>query len=258
MTKTEDDLSILTERKLGGLKVQPVADKLVAINLLVYGESGVGKTVLAGSAAAVPAMSPVLFVDVEGGTFSIRDKYPSVDVVRVQTWREMQSLYDELRRGNSGYATIVIDSLTEIQKFSMMQIMTQLAKEDPDRDPDIPGMREWGKSIEQIRKFVRAFRDLPCHTIFTALAASDKDQKTGAVKTKPSLPGKLAGEVAGFVDVVVYYYRKSVDGEIKRLLLTTGTEQQIAKDRSDRLPPIIDNPDMQTIYDYIMNRETSK
>jgi len=178
-------------------------------------------------------------------------------VVRVQTWNEMQKVYDELRRGASAYRTIVIDSLTEVQKFSMQQIMHDLVKGDPDRDPDIPGMREWGKSIEQIRRYVRAFRDLPCHTVFTALAATEKDAKTGVSRTKPSLPGKLSGEVAGFVDIVVYYYKKVVDGEVKRLMLTTGTDQQIAKDRSDRLQPIIENPDMGTLFETIFKEQSN-
>jgi hypothetical protein len=201
-------------------------------------------------------MAPVLFIDVEGGTFSIRERYPNVEVVRVQTWDQMQKVYDELRRGAGAYRTIVIDSLTEVQKFSMMNIMTGLVKQDPDRDPDIPGMREWGKSIEQIRRFVRAFRDLPCHTIFTALAASEKDAKTGVTRTKPSLPGKLSGEVAGFVDIVAYYYKKTIDGDIKRLMLTTGTDQQIAKDRSDRLPPVLEDPSMDSIFKTIFEGET--
>src|SRR5690606_2205175 len=101
------------------------------------------------------------------------------------------------------------------------------------------------------RRLVRAFRDLPMHTIFTALAKSDKDGKTGAVKTKPSLSGKLADEVAGFVDIVGYQYTKVMDNELRRYLLTTATDRFVAKDRSDNLPATLEDPTMMKIFQHV-------
>lgn len=244
--------NVLTDKTLGGLKVETVSERLTFINMLIYGNSGVGKTVLSASADAVPEMRPVLFIDIEGGTFSIRDRYPEVEVVRVETWNDMQKVYDALLMEEHDYKTVVLDSLTEIQKFSMYNIMNFLTKKDPDRDPDVPGMREWGKNIEQIRRLVRAFRDLPIHTIITALAKSDKDAKTGVITVKPSLSGKLADEVAAFVDIVGYQYVKVMDSELRRFMLTSATDRQIAKDRSDRLPDVLEDPTMEKIFSFIM------
>ncbi len=254
MAETE----VLTKDTLGGLEVTTVSESPEFINMLVYGNPGVGKTVLAGSADAVPELRPVLILDVEGGTFSIRERYPDVDVVRVQTWPDMQKVYDALYKMEHEYQTVVLDSLTEIQKFSMYRIMASVLKEHPDRDPEVPSIREWGKNIEQIRRLVRAFRDLPMNVVFTALAATDKDNKTGLVTTRPSLSGKLAMEVGGFVDILLYMYIKRVDDDNQRLLLSAGTEGQIAKDRSDNLPPVIVNPDMQTVYDHIFKEITDE
>jgi hypothetical protein len=222
---------------------------------MIYGASGIGKTILAGSADGVPEMRSVLFIDIEGGTESLRSMYPEVQTVRVTTWKEMQNVYNALHAGSSGYNTVVLDSLTEIQKFNMYQIMADLIaqKGDSNRvDPDVPSMREWGKNLEQIRRMVRGFRDLQMHTIFTALERVDKDDRTGMTTIRPSLSGKMADEVAAFLDVVMYYYVKDVkEGDeivTKRLLLTRKTAQHTAKDRSGKLPTVIEDPTMSMVY----------
>jgi hypothetical protein len=253
-TTPEPPPAVLTRQNLGGLQIQKVSDQDPFLNLMIYGNSGVGKTRLAGSASLVEQLQPVLFIDIEGGTTSIRDIYPDVELVRVKTWKQMQKVYDDLHTSNP-YKTIVLDSLTEIQKFSMGQIMLEVVTKEPDRDPDVPSVREWGKNGEQTRRLVRAFRDMPCNTIFTALAVHDRDSKTGLTMTTPSLSGKLKQEVAGFLDIVMYYYMKMHDGNMKRILLTTATEQQVAKDRSDRLPPVVESPTMQTLYDIITGNQ---
>lgn len=258
MSTGVDDLvgeTRLTEKNLGGLPVRAVEDIPSTINLLIYGESGVGKTLLSGSAQAVPEMSPVLFVDIEGGTLTLRNHYADVDVVRVQNFKDMATVHDELASGETVYKTVVLDSLTEIQKFSMYGVMTELLKKEPDRDPDIPGMREWGKNIEQMRRFVRAFRDLPLNVIFTALAQSDKNPRSGITQWKPQLSGKLASEVAAFMDIVVFMYVREVEEEHRRFLLSAQTENHIAKDRTGRLPQIIEEPKMKMLYDLLTTDE---
>jgi len=245
------------------LRVDQVADRPPWFNLLVYGDPGVGKTMLCGSALAVPEMGPVLFIDVEGGTLSLRTKYPTCDVVRVETFKDIQKLYDELYIGNHGYKTVVLDSLTEMQKFSMYGIMEAMmikASGEKDRDPDMPGIGEWGKNTEQIRKMVRAFRDLPMNVLFTALAMTDRDNKTGKITVKPSLSAKLSNEVAGFVDIVMYMYILTVDKTNHRLLLPGATEKYIAKwrDAPEPLPDAITDPTMTMLYDMIYHKETSE
>src|SRR3954464_14530250 len=253
---------VLKPGMLGGLQVTKAEKRSEFLNMLIYGDYGIGKTVLAASASAVPQMRPVLVLDYEGGTESLRRTYPDVHVLRVQDWPQMQIVYDELHRtGGGGYRTVVLDSLTEIQKFSMYSIMEKrsvdaLARGD-EVDPDIPGIREWGKNIEQTRKFVRAFRDLPVHTVFTALSKDDKDPKTGKRKTLPSLSGKVAQEVPAFLDVVVYYYIKRVEDEERRMLLCNATEGNTAKDRTGKLPMVVEEPTMKKVFESILGAEAA-
>jgi phage nucleotide-binding protein len=238
----------LDSTKLAGFKLVKASETVDFLNILFYGESGVGKTILAASADAVAAMSPVLLIDFEAGTWSIKDKYPNVDILRPSKWDDLGTVWDTIRQNPSRWRTIVIDSITEMQKFNMSGIMKKLVIDKPDRDPDVSGLQEYLKSGEQVRRFVRAMRDLPVNVIFTALDAADEDQQTHIRRTTPDLPGKLKGQVAGFLDIVGYYYKKRVGDEIKRCLLVTGTDKQIAKDRSDKLPPVMVDPTMTEIH----------
>lgn len=248
MPSTLQDL--LTDQTIGNLAIYRVQESSAFVNVILYGDPGVGKTVLSGSADEVEAMSPTLLIDVEGGTFSLRAFHPDVAIVRVTSWQDMQTIYDELRRGTK-YKTVILDSLTEIQKFSMQQIMLDVVKADSSRDPEVPSVREWGKSGEQIRRLVRGFRDLEMNVIFTALVNQDRNPKTGKVTYRPSLPGKLAAEVPGYVDLVLYMYKKEIEGEQHRCLLTAATDEYVCKDRSNNLPPVMIEPTMEEIFNAV-------
>jgi len=265
-------IEVLTPTTLGGLKITRVQDRAPTVNLLVYGDSGVGKTRLLGTADDVAEMRKVLFLDLEGGTFSLRASNPNVELVKIPNWVSLVEVLNELRAGRHGFNTVVVDSLTEVQKYNLYYVLNMRVEEaeskDKVADPDIADMRAWQRNSEHMRRIVRAFRDLPINVLFTALKREDKNQQTGAIKILPSLSGKLAGEVAAFLDVVAYMYKKEVDvqqGEVsvkenKRLLLTSATEQIVAKDRSDNLPLVIENPTMATMYSLITGKvhETAK
>src|SRR4051794_28795708 len=99
------DLATLTQTTIGGLKVQPVAEQDKFLNVLIYGESGAGKSRLSGSASKVAEMSPVLLLDFEGGTLSLRDIYPAVEVVRITSFSQLQGVYNDLYSAKHGYKT---------------------------------------------------------------------------------------------------------------------------------------------------------
>lgn len=242
-------------KTIAGLPVRKVAALKPWINILVYGDPGVGKTVLAGSASAVEAMSPVLIIDIEGGTLSLESMYPDVETIEVKTWKDMMKVYNSLRKGEGGYKTVVLDSLTEIQKFSMDLIMKDVVDENSSRDPDVPGMREWGKNVNQTRQLVRLFRDLKMNVIFTALSEVKDNEKTGKTTIKPSLSGKVKNEIAGFVDIVAYMYVKVRKDQQQRLLLTSVTDQVTAKDRSGRLPMVVEEPTMPMLWSYMYDAD---
>lgn len=258
----------LTPSNIGGLPIRRAREANPSINALIYGDYGTGKTLLAGTADDVPAMRKVLFLDIEGGTFTLKHTYPNTDVVRITNWAEMEKIYQELKAGlHNDYRTIVVDSLTEAQVFNMTDVMIATVAASPDRNEDVPGLREWGINQTQIKRFIRRFRDLPPNVIMTALLKEDVNKQTGARKKGADLPGKLSGQVPALFDEVWMLYIRQVTREVAgldgdpnekvdaRVLSTGATENSTGKDRSGKLPKFIINPTMTKIWNLMQGED---
>lgn len=248
---------MVSVKTIADLPIYEVRDKEPKFNFLVYGESGVGKTRFCGSVCDVEELCPALMLDVEGGSLTLRSIYPRLECVRIDTWDKLKRVYSKLKQEpGHGYKTIILDSVTEMQKIGMDY--TMLTRHGGD-DLSVPEIKEWNINIEQVRKYVRAFRDLEgVNTLFTALVRVDVDKRTGLSRKKPSLNGKVADEVCGFLDIVTYLGMEEVDGVNTRILQTGNTPGTVAKDRSNFLPMLIANPTMTDIYKFINQEGPAK
>lgn len=245
----------LSMSSLGGLSISRPQDSIKYLNLMVYGDSGAGKTLLAGTSAFVEELTPVLFVDVEGGTLTLShfDDTADIDVVRVENWKQMQKVYDELYLGKHPYKTVVIDSLTEMQKMAMSSVLGAGEKKSIEAVGNLPEFKEWHINTEQMRRLVRAFRDLPINTIFTCLAMDQQDPRRESVFIKkPALTKKLANEIPAFFDILFYLYVKESKSGNLRLMQTDKSDRVVAKCRIQGVPLFIENPTMESLYDMLI------
>jgi len=246
------------------------------LKMLVYGRYGVGKTHLAATASEVKAMQNVLFLDAESGQMTL-DGFSNVSVVHVGNTQELTTVYaflkkhGELRDRNDTagllaleqkvtrtkkttptiYRTIVLDSLSEIQRQQIYHI-TGVDPSSPDFTMNLPErtLPLWGKIGDQFGLLLRAFRDLPFNVIFVC-SANDRQDETQRVIYTPNLQGKSSLEILGIVDVVGYLHctTPATMKELpRRTLFLSPTSQFTAKDRyhkSNTVPYIEDNPTMQ-------------
>jgi len=260
--------------------IQNAVAKVRWIKGMVYGDYGVGKTFFTATAAEVPDMNDVLMVSAESGDMTV-DDVPNLDIIVINQYKQIARIYEFLRlhvqlrnRGDienlikletrfrklgpdappilvpKQYKTVIIDSLTEIQKYVMYQLLgITVGAQALDLEPDSPQFAEWGKSAEMIRLLVRTFRDLDMNVLFVAAMTKEQDERKRWCH-QPALPGKLANEVQGFLDFVGFYVAgaASEGGEMQRRLFLTPGQTYQAKNRFKRWNgTFLDNPTMADI-----------
>lgn len=197
-----------------------------AIKMLIYGESGAGKTSLART-----IKEPVIVVSSEGGLLSIADAgLDYIDVTRddngnaipkEKRLERVGEAYKFLSTEKHQYKWVFIDSITEIGQ----NVVEKLQVEFPERKD---GLVLWGEYAKRMRSLIKAFRDLHMNVIMTALCVIEKDDM-GRKMTKIDLNGKVGEQMPQFLDEVFYL---NADQDGKRTLVTNRTSNILAKDRS--------------------------
>jgi len=219
--------------------------------ILIFGDSGIGKTTLACSTSEVPEMSPVLYLNLEDGALSIKELYPDITIINIETLRQLQSVFDDLyRKDGAGFKTVIVDNATEEQKIGLEHFFNKASSGPATDFVDFKSGsyqdQSWSWSSEQMRKSVRYFRRLPMNVIFTAWAKDFAKPNDSKPKIRPAFTPQVANEIPGLFQDIYYYYMKGN----KRLLQTVTTDTCIAKDRTRKLPPLLEDPTMKEIWEY--------
>lgn len=177
-----------------------------SLTVLVYGESGVGK-----SSFAVTAPYPRLMLDVEAGHrfLPITVKYwdpfreapPVPDgtwdtvVVNIHDYNTVNKVYEWLRSGEHQFKSLIIDSISELQ----VKLFDQIAGDEQIK------MQQWGEVLRKMGGLLRNIRDLTTHqtnpleaVVLTAMA--DKNNATGV--SRPYLQGQLKVQAPYLYDIL--------------------------------------------------------
>ena len=119
------------------------------------------------------------------------------------------------------FEAVIIDSLTEVQKYCVYKLMGLDMDSKLDEVPEYMQMRDWGSALEMILLMVRNFRALPIHKIFIVQVAEDQDDKKKRFFT-PALQGQAKASILGFFDFVGYYKIEQIteQGTLRRLYLS--------------------------------------
>lgn len=197
--------------------------KLNGLKVLVYGQSGAGKTRLCATTD-----QPTVIISAEAGLLSLRDTdIPVIEVTSIEDVHEAYRFVTQAQEAKD-FRWVCLDSISEIAEVV-------LANEKANtKDP----RKAYGELADRMMELLRAFRDLPGRNVYmSAKIDRQKDETSGAMLYSPSMPGQRLGQQLPFLFDECFALRveKGADGEMQRWLQTAGDTQYVAKDRSGAL-----------------------
>ena len=213
------------------------------VKLLVYGNSGSGKTCLS---AGFPG--PVLYLDFDHKISSAAKFYAKqpelLKNINVEQFAHLKGraridkleaivkgIYQEAEKGTLPYKTIVIDSLTTMSS----SILEHYLVAQPGIKRALAGinaMQDYQLLDKQLTTLITGLLSLDCNVVMTGHLNMEKDETTGAVEYKPLMAGKFADKLPIYFEEV-YVARVNEKGEY---VLQTQSDHKY-KCRSQRNHP---------------------
>ena len=225
------------------------------LNILIYADPGVGKTVLAGTAIEVSACGNVLFLDLDKGLTSLSHYGDKVKYVPIDSSAEFEAAVKDLAGVDKDkYQTVVIDSVSELSELELQAVAKAATEKGGRRDnPDQTERIDYKLRGQKLLRLLGLAKRLPQNVIYLAKAGREvpKDAEgmpipgAKAIEIYPEIPKKVRSEVLGMVDIAGYLHAEA-DGSRKLYVEATGPIR--AKSRVRGVTGVLTNPHMKDIF----------
>lgn len=219
------------------------------LSLLVHAGSKVGKSTLSATAP-----KPILVLDAEGSWrfIPLRQVHwnpalgppPDHDgtwdacVVSVNEWGTIEQVYHYLTQYRTAFVSVVIDSITEVQRRCKHNLVGSEAMK----------IQDWGVLLNRMDGVIRGFRDLglrPELTVRCVMFIAETRQSQ-AGKWVPYMQGQIAVSLPYWVDVCGYLYPDLVPDangqptrEVRRLWITPHQQYEAGERVQGRLGGVL-------------------
>lgn len=243
------------------------------LSMLIHGSSKAGKSTLTSTAPL-----PLLVIDAEGSwkfikTRGFRSGVPlrkktwdpaqgppprhdgtwDFCYVAVASWATMRQVYQWLTQAPHDFQSIVLDSITELQRRCKQNISS---------DGLVKGYDGWGALLVQMDGVIRGFRDLTIMPgpVRCVLFVAETREENG--KWRPYMQGQISTSLPYWVDICAYAFQTRVadaDGNntVSQVSLFIGSHPSFESGErvQGALPDTIVNPDVEAMLDTIYAEE---
>lgn len=205
------------------------------IKAVVYGKSGVGKTMLIATAPA-----PFIF-SAEKGLLSLRKS--SITYTEINNFKDLTEAYEWAMKSSEAkkFNTFALDSLSEIAEIVLAEELKN------NKDP----RKAYGNMQQSMYGLIRSFRDIKGKNVMFVAKQMLVEEGTPPFVTKrmsPIMPSAaLQNQMPYFFDLILHMSVETYDGVNYRVLHTGSTAQYDAKDRSGNLDAI-EPPNLSAIF----------
>lgn len=243
-----------------------------SLSLLVHAHSKTGKSTLGATAPL-----PIVLFDAEGGTkflagspflaemygrpFKITEWNPQVPpplydgtwdaaVVTIHSWQDFISASQWLAQGSHHFTSLVVDSITEIQRRLKKNLVgTEQMK-----------IADWGRLLTDMDDSIRGLRDLtinPYNPLRVAVFIAETRQNN-AGKFVPYMQGQIANSLPYWVDICGWLFTDMVadaQGQptipVRKLLVNQHQMYEAGERVQGLVGPVIENPRVYSIVDAV-------
>ncbi len=199
-----------------------VADK--RLNILLWGESGTGKTRFMGGAP-----KPFI-IAAEDGVLTLANKEIPYYLLQAdeKIYDTVLAIIDDARKKQNGFEnieSICVDSLWKLNEMLMDEILDDAGIEKPDN------YSYWGILQTRISKIMGALLSLDYHIIASVGEKVKEDKLTGGLKPVFNFSGSYADHVAYEFDFNLYLVAKSRGSRTEYLAYSKPENKRTAKSR---------------------------
>ena len=204
-------------------------------NIVIYGESGVGKTTL------ISHLSDAIILSADKGLLSISDF--DIPYIEINDMQDVDDSYVYIKKNLEKYEHIIFDSLTEIAEVVLFEMKE--GKKDK--------RQAYGELADAFGVMIRRFRDLQgINTIFLAKRKHIVDEEGQVIGYEPMMPGRVLPHGLPYLTDEVFAYVMDRKGE--RSFITSAQRKYPAKDRSGRLDITEKSPNLNDVINKLLKR----
>lgn len=211
--------------------VQTVSASDLYWRLLLYGDTGSGKTSLAVSANLHPSMFPALVVNYDGGLSSVAH-LPDIRQVQVHDTDETLAVLGQFLQppekraeGYQDVKTIIVDSVSAWRDAALTEITERNTKADAakgkPRQLMIPQLQDYGQLSYTLGSILHGLCQLPIHLILTAALEEERSGDGNTILSAQPMVNPKLRQALGYMMSYIWY-TKQTDKGYRLLTLPRG------------------------------------